>query len=73
MLLHEISHGLGPAYRKDGTEVAKALGSYYSALEETKADTGALFLILKAGGRFGIENMMMKYFWHHIFQVFSDL
>ena len=55
VLLHEISHGLGPAYRKDGTEVAKALGSYYSALEETKADTGALFLILKAGGRFGIE------------------
>ena len=55
VLLHEISHGLGPAYRKDGSEVSKSLGSYYPALEETKADTGSLFLILKAGGRYGIK------------------
>lgn len=55
VLLHEISHGLGPAYRKDGCEVAKSIGSSYVAIEETKADTGALFLILKFGGQFGIE------------------
>ena len=55
VLLHEISHGLGPAYREDGTEVQKALSSNYSAIEEAKADTGALFLILKCGGRYGIE------------------
>ena len=55
VLLHEISHGLGPAYRKDGMEVAKSIGSSYVAIEETKADTGALYLILKLGGQFGIE------------------
>jgi len=55
VLLHEISHGLGPAYRKDGREVAKSLGSSYTAVEETKADTGALYLILRLGGQFGIE------------------
>ncbi len=55
VLLHEISHGLGPAYRKDGSEVAKCIGSSYVAIEETKADTGALYLILKLGGQFGIE------------------
>lgn len=55
VLLHEISHGLGPAYRKNGKEVAKSIGSSYVAIEETKADTGALYLILKLGGQFGIE------------------
>jgi len=55
VLLHEISHGLGPAYRSDGTEVAKSIGSSYVAVEETKADTGALYLILKLGGQYGIE------------------
>ena len=55
VLLHEISHGLGPAYRKNGSEVSKALSSFYSPVEEAKADTGALFLMLKAGGKYGIE------------------
>lgn len=55
VLLHEISHGLGPAYRKDGTEVSKSIGSSYVAIEETKADTGALYLILKLGGQYGID------------------
>lgn len=55
VLLHEISHGLGPAYRENGKEVSKALGSFFSAVEETKADIGALFLLLKSGGKFGIK------------------
>jgi len=55
VLLHEISHGLGPAYRKNDNEVAKSIGSSYVAIEETKADTGALYLILKLGGSYGIE------------------
>ncbi|MBN2659435.1 MAG: hypothetical protein JXR86_20430 [Spirochaetales bacterium] len=54
VLLHEISHGLGPAYRADGRETAKCIGSSYVAIEETKADTGALYLILKLGGQYGI-------------------
>ncbi|MBB6480578.1 dipeptidyl-peptidase 3 family protein [Spirochaeta isovalerica] len=55
VLLHEISHGLGPAYRADGRETAKCIGSSYVAIEETKADTGALYLILKLGGQYGIN------------------
>ncbi len=54
VLLHEVSHGLGPAYRKGGVPVSKCLGSSYAAVEETKADIGSLFLMLKFGGSFGI-------------------
>ncbi len=41
VVLHEISHGLGPAYsRVNGTQVpiTEAIGPVYSALEEAKAD-----------------------------------
>ena len=45
-ILHEISHGLGPAYsRVDGKQVpvTEALGPIYSALEEAKADVVGMF------------------------------
>ncbi len=57
VLLHEISHGLGPAYRADGSRVSEACGKHYSAIEEAKADTGALMLLMKFHGRFGIPEM----------------
>ncbi|MBW2983328.1 hypothetical protein KY327_03410 [Candidatus Woesearchaeota archaeon] len=38
ILLHELSHGLGPGTTKDGEPVAKALGTAHSFLEEAKAD-----------------------------------
>src|ERR1700691_3567678 len=40
-IMHEISHGLGPAYAYTAAgkiEINKALGASYSALEESKAD-----------------------------------
>ena len=40
-ILHEISHGLGPAFartRKGKTDIREAIGPQYSALEEAKAD-----------------------------------
>ena len=40
-ILHEISHGLGPAYArtpKGRVDVREAIGPQYSALEEAKAD-----------------------------------
>ena len=40
-LLHEISHGLGPAYARTArgkTDIREAIGARYSALEEAKAD-----------------------------------
>jgi hypothetical protein len=45
-LLHEISHGLGPAYaRRNGRQVDinEAIGPLYSGLEEAKADVVGLF------------------------------
>lgn len=54
VLMHEVSHGLGPAYRADGTPVAKAIGKNYTAIEEAKADTGGIFILLKLGGKYGI-------------------
>ena len=40
-LMHEISHGLGPAYARTAagkTDIREAIGPQYSALEEAKAD-----------------------------------
>ncbi len=56
VLLHEVSHGLGPAYRSDGSSVDNNLGPYYTAIEEAKADTGGLDLLLNYGGSCGIPD-----------------
>lgn len=56
VLLHEVSHGLGPAYRKNGEEVGKSLGAHYTKIEEAKADIGALYLLLKFGGQHGLPH-----------------
>jgi hypothetical protein len=45
-LLHEISHGLGPAFaRKAGksVDIREAIGPAYSGLEEAKADVAGMF------------------------------
>jgi hypothetical protein len=46
VVLHEISHGLGPAYsRVNGKQVpiTEAMGPVYSALEEAKADVVGMY------------------------------
>ncbi len=60
VLLHEVTHGLGPAYRADGGQVNEVCGTGYATLEEAKADTGALTLLLKFNGQFGIPEMSLK-------------
>ncbi len=67
VLMHEVSHGLGPAYRADGTKAAQAIGAAYTTVEEAKADIGGLVLLLKAGGtygipRFGTRQMLDSFF-----------
>jgi hypothetical protein len=37
VVLHEVTHGLGPAYRADGRSVNEACGTVYSTLEDAKA------------------------------------
>lgn len=46
VVLHEISHGLGPAYaRVNGTQkdIREAIGPIYAALEEAKADVAGMY------------------------------
>lgn len=47
VILHEISHGLGPAFAHVGgkrVEINEAIGPAYSGLEEAKADITGIFL-----------------------------
>ena len=46
VLLHEISHGLGPAFARRGgrqLDIREAIGPLYSGLEEAKADVVGMF------------------------------
>jgi hypothetical protein len=46
VMLHEISHGLGPAYARTSAgqvDINAPIGPLYSALEESKADVVGLF------------------------------
>ena len=46
--LHEISHGLGPAYAHTATgqvDIREAIGHQYSALEESKADITGMMCV----------------------------
>jgi hypothetical protein len=45
-ILHEIAHGLGPAYAHQGgkqVDIREAIGPVYSGLEEAKADVVGMF------------------------------
>src|ERR1700724_779879 len=45
-LLHEICHGLGPAFARQGgkqVDIREAIGPAYSGLEEAKADVVGMF------------------------------
>jgi hypothetical protein len=47
VILHEISHGLGPAYAHVGGKqitINEAIGPVYSGLEESKADVTGIYL-----------------------------
>jgi hypothetical protein len=48
VVMHEISHGLGPAYARTAagkTDVREAIGPQYSSLEEAKADVTGMFCL----------------------------
>lgn len=49
VLLHEISHGLGPAFARNGsgekTSIRQAVGPIFGALEEAKADVVGMFAV----------------------------
>ncbi len=46
VMMHEISHGLGPAFARRGgqqVDIREAIGPVYSGLEEAKADVTGMF------------------------------
>src|SRR5207247_6550359 len=46
VLMHEISHGLGPAFARRGgqqVDIRQAIGPAFSGLEEAKADVTGMF------------------------------
>jgi hypothetical protein len=46
VMMHEVSHGIGPAFARKGGEnvdIRAAIGPLYSALEEAKADVAGMF------------------------------
>ncbi|HEY8849989.1 MAG TPA: Zn-dependent hydrolase [Thermoanaerobaculia bacterium] len=46
VMMHEISHGLGPAFARRGgqqVDIREAIGPIYSGLEEAKADVTGMF------------------------------
>ncbi len=46
VMMHEISHGLGPAFARKGgqhVDIREAIGPAYSGLEEAKADVTGMF------------------------------
>ena len=48
VMLHEISHGLGPAYARAGgqqVDIREAIGPVYPGLEEAKADVVGMFAL----------------------------
>ena len=61
VLLHEVTHGLGPAFRADGRSCNEACGKYYTALEEAKADTGSLVLMISKNGTCGIPEIPLPH------------
>lgn len=60
VLLHEVTHGLGPAYRADGRSCNEACGKYYTPIEEAKADTGSLVLMIRKNGTCGIPEIPLQ-------------
>ncbi|MDD2386027.1 MAG: Zn-dependent hydrolase [Bacteroidales bacterium] len=64
VMFHEVAHGLGVKYVIDGSmTVREALESYYSPLEEAKADIAGLYMVTKLYemGEFPEKDLMDNY------------
>ena len=64
VMFHEVSHGLGIKYTlNDNKPVREALESYYSPIEEAKADIGGLYNLTKLTemGEFPEKDLMDNY------------
>jgi len=76
-LLHEIAHGLGPAFARQGgkqVDIREAIGGTYSALEEAKADAVGMFGVgwLVENGALPRERLE-QYYASHVAGLFRTL
>jgi hypothetical protein len=76
-LLHEIAHGLGPAFaRQSGKQVdiREAIGATYSALEEAKADAVGMFGVQWLADRGALPNERLEeYYVSFVADIFRTL
>jgi hypothetical protein len=76
-LLHEIAHGLGPAFaRQSGKQVdiREAIGATYSALEEAKADAVGMFGVKWLVDRGALpQERLEEYYVSYVADIFRTL
>jgi hypothetical protein len=76
-LLHEIAHGLGPAYARQGgrqVDIREAIGATYSALEEAKADAVGMFGVKWLADRGALpKERLEEYYVSYVADIFRTL
>ena len=76
-LLHEIAHGLGPAFARQGgkqVDIREAIGGVYSALEEAKADAVGMFGVKWLVDRGALPaDRLEEYYASHVAGLFRTL
>ena len=76
-LLHEIAHGLGPAFaRQNGkrVDIREAIGSTYSALEEAKADAVGMWGVAWLAERGALpKDRLEEYYVSYVADIFRTL
>jgi hypothetical protein len=76
-LLHEIAHGLGPAFARQGgkqMDIREAIGGAYSGLEEAKADAVGMFGVKWLVDRGALpKDRLEEYYASHVAGLFRTL
>jgi hypothetical protein len=76
-LLHEIAHGLGPAFARQGgkqVDIREAIGALYSALEEAKADAVGMFGVKWLADRGALPKARLEeYYVSYVADIFRTL
>jgi hypothetical protein len=76
-LLHEIAHGLGPAFARQGgkqVDIREAIGATYSALEEAKADAVGMFGVQWLADRGALpKERLEEYYVSYVADIFRTL
>jgi hypothetical protein len=76
-LLHEIAHGLGPSFARQGgkqVDIREAIGATYSALEEAKADAVGMFGVAWLAERGALpKERLQEYYVSYVADIFRTL